>query len=200
MIRAAYESAAQWFVNTVEQVGSTQWEQPGLGVWTVRDLVGHTSRALLTVELYLAQPAAQREVIRPVDYFLRAQAGLGDPASVAARGRAAGVALGPDPITAVRDIAARVLAQVKTAADEVLVSTPVGGMRLIDYLPSRIFELAVHTLDIAAALPVTVTLPEPVAAVALHLLADLALQPTKAAALLLAATGRRALPAGFWAL
>jgi hypothetical protein len=73
-------------------------------------------------------------------------------------------------------------------------------MRLIDYLPSRIFELAVHTLDIAAALPVMVTLPEPVAAVALHLLAALALHPDKAAALLLAATGRRALPAGFWVL
>ena len=62
-----------------------------------------------------------------------------------ARGREAGVALGPDPIAAVRDIAARVLAQVQTTSDEVLVSTPVGGMRLIDYLPSRIFELAVHT-------------------------------------------------------
>ena len=200
MIREAYEIAAGLFVNTVEQVGPTQWEQPGLGVWTVRDLVGHTSRALLTVELYLAKPAAQREVMRPVDYFLRAQAGLADPASVAARGREAGVALGPDPIAAVRDIAARVLAQVKTASDEVLVSTPVGGMRLIDYLPSRIFELAVHTLDIAAALPVTVTLPETVTAIALHLVADMATQPDKAAALLLAATGRRALPAGFWAL
>ena len=197
MIREAYESAAGWFVNTVEQVGPTQWEQPGLGVWTVRDLVGHTSRALLTVELYLAQPAAQREIMRPVDYLLRAQAGLADPTSVAARGREAGVALGSNPMAAVREIAARVLAQVQTTPDEALVSTPVGGIRLIDYLPSRIFELAVHTLDIAAALPVTVTLPAPVAAVALHLLADLALQPDKAAALLLAATGRRALPAGF---
>jgi uncharacterized protein (TIGR03083 family) len=200
MIREAYEAAAGLFVGTVAQVGSTQWEQPGLGVWTIRDLVGHTSRALLTVEQYLAKPAAQREVMRPVDYLLRAQAGLADPASVAARGREAGIALGPDPIAAVRDIAARVLAQVQTAADEALVSTPVGGMRLIDYLPSRIFELAVHTLDLAAALPVTVTLPEPVAAVALHLLADMALQSAKAAALLLAATGRRALPADFWVL
>src|SRR5262245_48491206 len=197
MIREAYEIAAGLFVNTVEQVQPTQWEQPGLGVWTVRDLVGHTSRALLTVELYLAKPAAQREVMRPVDYYFRAQAGLADPASVAARGREAGVALGLDPVTAVRDTAARVLAQVKAASDDVLVSTPVGGIHLIDYLPSRIFELAVHTLDIAAALPVAVTLPEPVAAVALHLLADLALQPDKAAALLLAATGRRAAPAGF---
>jgi uncharacterized protein (TIGR03083 family) len=200
MIREAYESAAGLFVNTVAQVDPTQWEQPGLGVWTVRDLVGHTSRALLTVELYLAKPAAQREVVRPVDYFLCAQAGLAAPASVAARGREAGVALGPKPIAAVRDIAARVLAQVQTASDEALLSTPVGGMRLIDYLPSRIFELAVHTLDIAAALPVMVTLPAPVAAVALYLLADMALQSDKAATLLLAATGRRALPAGFWVL
>src|SRR5215468_1743904 len=197
MIREAYESAAGLFVNTVEQVGPTQWEQPGLGIWTVRDLVGHASRALLTVELYLAKPAAQREVMRPVDYYLRARAGLADPGSVAARGREAGMALGLDPIAAVQDIAARVLAQMKTVSDEVLVSTPVGGMRLLDYLPSRIFELAVHTLDIAAALPVTVILPESVATVTLHLLADLALQPNKAAALLLAATGRHGLPAGF---
>jgi len=197
MIREAYESAAGLFVDTVKQVGATQWEQPGLGVWTVRDLIGHTSRALLTVEMYLATPAAQREVMRPVDYYLRVQASLADPGSVAARGRAAGLALGPDPITAVQDIAARVLAQVQTASDAVLVGTPVGGMRLIDYLPSRIFELTVHTLDLAVALPVMVTLPETVAAVALHLLADMALQPDKAAALLLAATGRRALSAGF---
>ena len=29
--------------------------------------------------MYLAKPAAQREVMRPVDCFLRAQAGLADP-------------------------------------------------------------------------------------------------------------------------
>ena len=197
MIRAAYVDAAALFVATVEQVGPAQWEQSGLGVWTIRDLVGHTSRALLTVEMYLAKPAMQREVMRPVDYYLRAQAGLADPASVAARGRDAGAALGPDPIAAVQDIAARVLAQVQTASDEALVSTPVGGMRFIDYLPSRIFELAVHTLDIAAALPIAVTLPETVAAVTVHLMADMTVQSEKAATMLLAATGRRALPAGF---
>lgn len=197
MIRAAYVDAAALFVDTVKQVGPAQWEHSGLGVWTIRDLVGHTSRALLTVEMYLAKPAMQRDVMRPADYFLRAQAGLADPASVAARGREAGAALGPDPIAAVQDIAARVLAQVQTASDAALISTPVGGMRFIDYLPSRIFELAVHTLDIAAALLVTVTLPESVATIALHLVADMTVRPEKATAMLLAATGRRALPAGF---
>jgi len=197
MIREAYEDAAALFVDVVERIEPTQWNKPALGVWTVRDLVGHTSRALLTVENYLAKPAGQRDLLRSVDYFLRAQAGLADPTAVAARGHEAGAALGSDPLAAVRDIAVRVLAQVKTASDEVLVSTPVGGMRLIDYLPSRVFELGVHTLDLAAALPVAITLPDTVATVAAHLLADLAVQSGKVSALLLAGTGRSALPAGF---
>src|SRR2546423_801831 len=197
MIREAYEHAATLFVDVVGQIGPTRWDTPALGVWTIRDLVGHTSRALLTVESYLATPATQRDLLRPVDYFLRVQAGLADPTAVAARGREAGAALGSDPAATVRDIAARVLAQVKTVSDEVLVRTPVGGMRLIDYLPSRVFELGVHTLDLAAALPVPVVLPETVATVAAHLLADLAVQSGKATPLLLVGTGRGALPAGF---
>ena len=83
MIREAYEIAAGLFVSTVEQVTTHAMGAARVGEWTVRDLVGHTSRALLTVELYLAKPAAKRAVIRPVDYYLRAQAGLADPASVA---------------------------------------------------------------------------------------------------------------------
>lgn len=197
MIRAAYESAVRMFVDTVAQIQAEQWQQPGLGVWTVRDLVGHTSRALLTVESYLANPALQIDAARPVDYFVRVQAGLADPAAVAARGREAGQALGDDPIGTVQTIAARVLARVQSAADETLVSTPVGGMRLIDYLPSRVFELVVHTLDLSAALHRPVMVPPAAAAVATHLLADMALESGKTASLLLAATGRQPLPVGF---
>src|SRR4029453_577680 len=97
MIREAYAAATACFVDIVARVDDAQWEQPGLGEWTVRDLVGHTSRALLTVEAYVDKPAGQVEVERPVDYFLRAKASLADPAAVAARGREAGQALGADP-------------------------------------------------------------------------------------------------------
>lgn len=197
MIRAAFTDASAFFVHTVAQIPATQWDQPGVGVWTIRDLVGHTSRALATVEEYLARPASQRDLARPVDYYIRVRDGLADPASVAARGRASGAALGPDPASAVRDLAARVQTCLQRTADEALVHTPVGGMRLIDYLPSRIFELAVHTLDLAAALSLTVALPQTTASVALHLLADLALEPDKAATLLLATTGRQGWPSGF---
>ncbi|PON15866.1 hypothetical protein C2W62_21525 [Candidatus Entotheonella serta] len=183
MIREAYERAAQMFVDTVQQVGDDQWDRIALGEWTVRDLVGHTNRALLTVETYLGQPAPTVEVERAVDYFIRASAALADPAAVAARGREAGQALGDDPATTVRETAERVLAGVGAAADDASLTTPVGGMRLIDYLPTRVLELTVHTLDIAAAISTPVTLA--------------ASRPDRVAPLLLAATGRQALPPGY---
>jgi uncharacterized protein (TIGR03083 family) len=197
MIREAYQQAAQFFVDTVAQVQDTQWEQAGLGEWSVRDLVGHTNRALLTVETYLATPATTAELQRPVDYFLRAAASLGDPAAVAARGREAGKALGAAPLATVRDTAQRVLQRVEAASDTALVQTPVGGMRLLDYLPTRVFELTIHTLDLASAVALAATPPEAAARVTSALVVELALSRHKIAPLLRTATGRGPLPTGF---
>ena len=97
---------------------------------------------------------------RPVDYFLRAMASIGDPAVVAARGREAGQALGHNPLATVRETSKRVLARVNQTPDEARLTTPVGGMRLIDYLPSRVFELTIHTLDLGVAIEVELSLPE----------------------------------------
>src|SRR5262249_50078579 len=134
------------------------------------------------------------------DYYLQGQAMqaiLADPAAVAARRRRADEALGADPARAVHELAVRVGPQVQAAADDILVRTIVGGIRFIDYLPSRVWELTVHTLDLAAALAGEVRVPEPAATVPLHLLTALAVRSEKAAPLLLAATGRCALPDGF---
>lgn len=94
MIREAYADAATFFVETVARIKGEAWSQAALGEWTVRDLAGHTNRALVTVETYLDQPAEAAEMTRPVDYYIRAAASLGDPTMVTARGRAAGEALG----------------------------------------------------------------------------------------------------------
>ena len=75
-----------------------------------------------------------------------------DPAAVAARGREAGQALGDNPAEFVDALAQRVLAQVDTAGNP-LIQTLAGGMRLESYLSTRTFELVVHSLDIAAAVP-----------------------------------------------
>ena len=193
--RTAFADAAGWFVRTAALVGD-RWDRPGLGEWDVRALVGHTSRALATVETYLARPAAAVDVASAPDYFRATRAAAAGPA-VMARGRDAGTALGSDPAAAVAQLAARVLALVATHDGTALVTTIAGGMRLADYLPTRAFELAVHTADLATALGVPTDVPATAAAQALNIVADLALTGGLAGPLLLAATGRPGLPAGF---
>ena len=53
-------------------------------------------------------------------------------------------------------------------------TTIAGGMRLGDYLPTRTFELVVHTADLATALDVPPDVPATAAAQALHVVAELA--------------------------
>jgi hypothetical protein len=193
--RRAFSDAAQWFVDTTALVGD-RWHRPGLGEWDVRALVGHTSRSLLTVEAYLARPADAVEIGSAVEYF-RATSAMAAGAAVAERGREAGGALGAAPATAVAEIADRVLALVVSADGSELVTTIAGGMRLRDYLPTRTFELAVHTADLATSLGVPPDVPATAAVEALRLVADLAVAGGRAGPLLLAATGRPGLPPGF---
>jgi hypothetical protein len=97
----------------------------------------------------------------------------------------------------VAEIATRVLALVDTQDGTALVTTIAGGMRLCEYLPTRTFELAVHTADLASALGVPPDVPATAAAQTLSIIADLAITDGLAGPLLLAATGRPGLPAGF---
>lgn len=106
-------------------------------------------------------------------------------------------ALGADIAGAVAAIAARVLTRVDATPPDALVGTPVGGMRLADYLPTRTFELTVHTGDLAVALGLPVEVPTAAAAASLDVLGWLAARTGQAGTLLLAATGRRSLPIGF---
>jgi uncharacterized protein (TIGR03083 family) len=193
--RRAFADAAGWFVRTTVLVGN-RWADPGLGEWDVRALVGHTSRSLLTVEAYLARPANAVQVGSAAEYFRATQAMAADPA-VAARGRDAGTALGEDPVAAVSEIAARVVPLVDNEDGGTLLTTIAGGMRLEDYLPTRTFELTVHTADLAEALGVAPEVPDTAAAQALQLITELAVREGRAGPLLLAATGRTGLPAGW---
>jgi uncharacterized protein (TIGR03083 family) len=193
--RRAFTDAAEWFVHTAALVGD-RWNEPGLGEWDVRALVGHTSRSFLTVETYLDRPAPSADVGSAADYFRAARAAAAD-AAVATRGREAGAALGTDPAAAVAQITARVLRLVDTTDGTELVTTIMGGMRLADYLPTRTFELTVHTADLATALGESPDVPATPAMQALRIVADLAVADGFAGMLLLATTGRSGLPSGF---
>jgi hypothetical protein len=194
--------AVEGFRELVGRVEAGQWEAPGLGVWTVRDLTGHTARALMTVESYLRHPASSIEVADAVDYFratlrLRAQHPELDD-EIAARGREAGAELGPDPAAAVDALVSRVAGPVAAAAPDTTVTTIVGGMTLGAYLPTRTFELAVHGLDLAGALGTSLPdhYDEPLLAAA-----DLAMRLAHATGglqlVVRALLGRTTLPAGF---
>ena len=192
---ATFESAAGFFVELVETIPSTAWNGPGLGEWDLRSLVGHAGRSLSTVTSYLARPAAVIDVPSPAAYYKWAVQQIGaDPAGVAERGRQAGIALGEDPAAAVRLLREDAVTAIRDLDADPIIETIAGGMRVSAYLPTRTFELTVHTLDIAAALERDVTAPAEALADALHLAAELALAKGDGQSVLLALTGRRPLP------
>ena len=64
-------------------------------------------------------------------------------------------------------------------------------------LPTRTFELAVHTCDLATALGLPLEVPATAATQTLRLVSELAVGSGRAGPLLLAATGRSGLPPGY---
>jgi uncharacterized protein (TIGR03083 family) len=197
-VRACFAAATQGFLTAVAQVPDDSWDAPGLGEWTVRQLVGHTARAFSTIESYLATTPAEITVHDPRQYLQALRTTLVDHAAVAARGREAGAALGDDPGATVTDLAERVGALVAATPDDAPLAMALGGTTLLAYLPTRTFELTVHTLDLVAALDIEVpaVLAAPVAASATLLVSAAATGPD-GVTLLMALTGRRSLPAGF---
>jgi len=197
MIRETYLEAGEYFVGVIDKVDIDGWEAPALGEWCVRDLTGHTYRSFTTVLSYSAKPGDKVELERPVDYFLKAFEALADPKQVAERGRAAGLEIIDDPKMMVRGFAMYVKNKLDELSDDHIMATPVGGIRLIDYLPTRTFELIIHTLDLAKAVGVAVEPPSNGMESTLQILGQLALYRGHAPNLILAATGRHGLPDGF---
>jgi uncharacterized protein (TIGR03083 family) len=195
--RETFIAAANFFVEVAAEVPRDGWDGPGLGVWSVRDLTGHTSRALSTVCEYLeAPPPAEEQLGDAVEYFASFAGGPDASEAIAERGRQAGAALGDDPAGAVGREARRAASVLAAHPDDRLVATRGGGMRLAAYLPTRTFELVVHTLDLATATGIPAEPPADALRVTLHLAADLALRRGRGAEVCLALTGRRPWPEG----
>ena len=195
----SFASAARSFVELVREIPDDAWDGPGLGEWDLRALVGHAARSLTTVLTYLQTSAEHEDVTTPEEYYLRVTpSALGiDPADVAERGRQAGRDLGPDPAVAVERLADLALATLATAGDPLM--TVIGGLgiRLSTYLPTRTFELVVHSLDIANATGIGYPPATDALAEAVGLATRIATATGHGQTLLLALTGRRDLPRAF---
>ncbi|HNQ06370.1 MAG TPA: NAD(P)-binding domain-containing protein [Tetrasphaera sp.] len=189
-VRAWFRLASAGFQAVVRALPVSRLDDAGLGSWRLRDLLGHTTRAYLTIESYLAAPdSGGPRIASATDYFAAARTATDAP-SVAARGVAAGVELGAHPCDMALTIARRVEELVTTSSGDETVSTPFGRMRLADYLATRALELTVHSADLARALGIDLPAETRAASVpALRLCAELATHATAADALA-ALTGR----------
>lgn len=195
----AFASAARRFLE-VSASAAGHHDAAGLGEWSVLDLLGHTSRSLSTVEAYLEDTNADGgpvDLADAVAYYLAIADVLADTASAVQRGRAAGAALGQDPMAALGALVGRVLERVRAAPVTAVVRTPFGTMTLPGYLRTRTLELSVHTCDLAAALGVSADVPHDAVADAFAVIGGLAGAKGTASAALLALTGRLPLPTGY---
>ncbi|GLX99904.1 MULTISPECIES: maleylpyruvate isomerase N-terminal domain-containing protein [Actinoplanes] len=202
--RRTYRSAAIAFADLVSRIPPDRLDGPGLGDWTLRDLLGHTvGSGLRQVPAALGAPRAPALVVpAPEAYFGMAR--TAPPALVAAHqagaaedARATGVELGDDPADAVSGHIGRATAALAGVGDDELVVTPAGGMRLADWLPTRTFELVVHGSDAAAATGLPIMLDPETIAESLAIAARVAAAIGHGLPTLRALTGRGTLPDGF---
>lgn len=196
---ATFASAAREFAHLVRELPESGWDGPGLGEWDLRALVGHASRSLITVSTYLQTTADREDVVSAADYYskIRAYASNVGAADIVERGRQAGRELGTDPAATVDGLVDEVLGELDHAGDPLI--TVIGGLgiRLSSYLPTRTFELAVHSLDIARACGIALVLPDDVLADATVLAARIGLALGQGESMLLALTGRSTLAESF---
>lgn len=191
-----WRSAARAFAELVERLPGDRWAAPGLGVWNVRDVVGHTSSGGLgAVIAALDQPAEAEDVTSAAGYYALAKTvdrAVYDAAVASSinDAREHGARLGDHPAAAVALLAERAIARLDAAEGDPLITTAGGGMRLHTWLPTRTFELAVHSLDLGGAAGVPVHLPDDVVADAAVLAARIAAATGDGVPALLAMTGR----------
>ncbi len=202
-VQETYLSAAKAFADLVGRVPEQTWDRRCLGVWSLREVAGHASTAALSSVLKaLARQGTSEAIASPEGYY--AFAWTVDPevyrAAVqvnTAGARSDAVALGDQPARAVRHLVDQVIATLATISGDPIVESAAGGMRLNAWLPTRTFELAVHSLDIATSADVPVDLPEAVLADATALAARIAATTGTATTVLQALTGRGPLPDRF---
>ncbi|WP_430790004.1 maleylpyruvate isomerase N-terminal domain-containing protein [Actinoplanes sp. G11-F43] len=201
--RRTYRAAAIVFADLASRIPAAGLDGPGLGEWTLRDLLGHTvSSALRQVPAVLAERAPGIVVPVPEGYFALLR--LAPTEMVAAArtaatddARATGTVLGDDPAGEISGYIGQATAALAGVSDDDVVATPAGGMRVRDWLPTRTFELVVHASDVAAAAGLPIEFDPETLAESAALAARVAALTGGGLTALRSLTGRGPLPEGF---
>jgi uncharacterized protein (TIGR03083 family) len=197
MSKEAYLQAVDYFADTVAKIGSVQWDESALGVWSVRDLVGHVSRAITRIEEFGQQRADKVDVESAAEHYHISLAPDGTDDMIAESGKIAGGELGDDPLSVIKDAIATMRPVLDSTPGDTLIAYTNGGIVFDHYLETRILELTVHTLDLQTALGLSDEPPREALLATLHLLAELAAGSGCGGQLALLATGRGIIPDRF---
>ena len=197
MSKEAFRQAATFFVETVSNISLSQWDEPALGVWNVRELVGHTNRSIVRVAEFGQQRADKVDIASAAQHYHLSLAAEGINDAIAAAGREAGEELGSAIVDTIRKSLDATLNALDAIPDGTIIAYPNGGIKLEHYLETRVLELTVHTLDIITAIGIELEPPREALSCTLHLLADLAVDSRLGGQLALLATGRGVIPDRF---
>ena len=201
---AIFEESARSFLSLLARIATNQWDEPGLGTWTVRSLAGHTMRAITTVGEYLAVESPSSASCADAEAYLAGisagslatSSGTND--AIALRGMAAGKLLEATPLDQLTTQLNRVLAMIAAQPASRVVSVHAGrSILLSEYLRTRNFELIVHSMDITRATGIALILPTRSVEDAAALAAKVAVRQGRGQELLQALTGRHRLAEGF---
>ena len=194
--RSAFRESVLQFVDVVERVPSGAWDRPGLGEWSIRELVAHVVKAIAAPVVY-AEDDRVIAAESAADYYVQAMSSPRIHEEVSERAREGAADLGDDPAGAARAVVDRTLDAVDALDDAAPVATTVGPVRLVDYLSTRVLEIVIHTMDIAEASGLTVEPSHDALNAKLALLSDIAVAHGDGVALAMALSGRGSLPEGF---
>ena len=197
--RDAFTRASQWWGSLVGAVEPSQWDQPGLDAWTVKELVVHTDRAYRTTVEYLVGDAKDPTPLASAASYFRVVLSEQSPhVHIAARAQREALEVG-DPVNHTDHWSGRAETTVALCDGDEMVHTFVGEIRIDQYLATRVIELVVHGIDLAEVVHIPVNPPPGAARVALAVLADL-VAPDELGVLLRALTGRSQLLPGIHVL
>lgn len=190
-VRTAFRYASQWWRSIVGAVPDERWDRPALGEWSVRHLVAHTSRAYRTIPEYIGGDVKDPTPIATAAEYYRIVLAEETPhVHIAERGRR-DADLETDWVSATDRLANEVVTLVDSLPADKEMYLFVGVMHLDQYLVTRVTELIVHGLDLAAAIDMPTEPPVEASRMVADLFFDLT-QPSDLSAIIRLLSGRPA--------
>ncbi|SCF04749.1 maleylpyruvate isomerase N-terminal domain-containing protein [Micromonospora chokoriensis] len=154
-VRAAFAAECARLTEVVTDLTDADLDRPtDCPPWTVQELIAHVRTGVGRLTDMLAAPAPPRAEVDAAGYFGRAKFTAQVDADRIAGGRRAALQVHRAALAAELDRAWRATdAAVAAAAPDRVVRTRHGdAMRLTEFLRTRVVEVGVHGLDLAAAL------------------------------------------------